>query len=144
LAEIYMEVFLERGFRMIYGVGMDMLEISRIKKIIESKSAKRFLERILTVAERDMADTRKGRLYEFAAGRFAAKEAVVKALGCGIGQCVGFHDIEILPNSLGKPVCVISLEALVRLGLPKDSSMRIHLSITHSESMAAAYVIIEQ
>jgi holo-[acyl-carrier protein] synthase len=129
---------------MIYGVGMDMLEISRIKKIMEGKAAKRFLERILTLAEREMADTRKARLSEFIAGRFAAKEAVVKAFGSGIGQLVGFQDIEILPDALGKPCCTIAAVALERLGLPKDSTMRIHLSITHSESLAAAYVIIEQ
>jgi holo-[acyl-carrier protein] synthase len=129
---------------MIYGVGMDMLEISRMKKIMEGKAAKRFLERILTLAERELADRRKGRLSEFIAGRFAAKEAVVKALGSGIGQIVGFQDIEILPDALGKPCCTIAAVALGRLCLPMDSTMRIHLSITHSESMAAAYVIIEQ
>jgi holo-[acyl-carrier protein] synthase len=129
---------------MIYGVGMDMLEISRMKKIMEGTAAKRFLERILTLAERELADTRKTRLSEFIAGRFAAKEAVVKALGSGIGQCVGFQDIEILPDGLGKPCCTIAAVALERLGLPKDSTIRIHLSITHSESVAAAYVIIEQ
>jgi holo-[acyl-carrier protein] synthase len=128
---------------MIYGVGMDMLEISRMKKIMEGKAGKRFLVRILTVAERELAETRKGRLSEFIAGRFAAKEAVVKALGSGIGQCIGFQDIEILPDALGKPGCTITAAALGRLGLPIDSTMRIHLSITHSESMAAAYAIVE-
>jgi holo-[acyl-carrier protein] synthase len=128
---------------MIYGVGMDMLEISRMKKIMEGKAAKRFLERILTVAERELAQTRKGRFSEFIAGRFAAKEAVVKALGSGIGQMIGFQDIEILPDAFGKPCCTIASAAIDRLGLPMDSIMRIHLSITHSESMAAAYVIIE-
>jgi holo-[acyl-carrier protein] synthase len=128
---------------MIYGVGMDMLEISRMNKILEGNTAERFLERILTSAERELAAVRKGRLNEFAAGRFTAKEAVVKALGCGIGQIVGFQDIEILPDALGKPCCYLKSVALVRLGLPMNSTMRIHLSITHSESMAAAYVIIE-
>lgn len=128
---------------MIYGVGMDMLEISRMRKILEGKVAQRFLERILTKSERNLAAARKGRLSEFIAGRFSAKEAVVKALGSGIGQSVGFQDIEVLPDALGKPCCTISAAALERLGLPVDSTMRIHLSITHSESMAAAYVIIE-
>lgn len=128
---------------MIYGVGMDMLEINRMRKILEGKAAQRFLERILTTAERDLAAARKGRLSEFIAGRFAAKEAVVKALGCGIGQNVGFQDIEVLPDALGKPICTVKAEALKRLSLPVDAALRIHLSITHSESMAAAYVIIE-
>jgi holo-[acyl-carrier protein] synthase len=48
-----------------------------------------------------------------------------------------------LPDALGKPSCAISAAALKRLDLPVYSTMRIHLSITHSESMAAAYVIIE-
>lgn len=129
---------------MIYGVGIDMLEISRMKKIIEGKAAKRFLERILTLAETEVANTRKNRLCEFIAGRFAAKEAVVKAFGTGIGKQIGFQDIEILPDELGKPCCTISTKALERLNFPAGPTMRIHLSITHSESMAAAYVIIEQ
>jgi holo-[acyl-carrier protein] synthase len=128
---------------MIYGVGMDMLEIGRMKKILEGKAGSRFIERVLTSAERDMAQERKGRLNEFVAGRFAAKEAVVKALGCGIGQIVGFQDMEILPNSSGKPLCILSEAALKRLGFTADST-RIHLSITHSETLAAAYAIVEQ
>jgi holo-[acyl-carrier protein] synthase len=128
---------------MIFGVGMDLLEIGRMKKILSGKAAERFLERILTSAERELAHTRKGRLSEFIAGRFAAKEAVVKALGCGIGKSLGFQDIEILPDPLGKPVCVISPQALERLGYSYDS-ITIHLSISHSESMAAAYAIVEQ
>lgn len=128
---------------MIYGVGMDMLEINRMKKIMEGNVAQRFLERILTVNERNLAAARKGRLSEFISGRFAAKEAVVKALGCGIGQQIGFQDIEVLPDALGKPCCTLAKAAIRRLSLPEDSTLRIHLSITHSESMAAAYVIIE-
>jgi holo-[acyl-carrier protein] synthase len=128
---------------MICGVGMDLLEMSRMKKIVAGKTAERFIERILTSAERKLANTRQARLSEFIAGRFAAKEAVVKALGCGIGQIVGFQDIEILPDSLGKPLCFISPQALERLGYTSDS-ITIHLSITHSESMAAAYAIVEQ
>jgi holo-[acyl-carrier protein] synthase len=128
---------------MIYGVGIDMLEIDRMKKILEGKAGLRFIERVLTSAERDLAQKRKGRLTEFVAGRFAAKEAVVKALGCGIGQIVGFQDMEILPNSSSKPLCILSEAALKRLGFTADST-RIHLSITHSETMAAAYAIVEQ
>jgi holo-[acyl-carrier protein] synthase len=128
---------------MICGVGMDLLEIRRMKKILAGHTAERFQERILTSAERKLAHTRTNRLSEFIAGRFAAKEAVVKALGCGFGQIIGFQDIEILPDPQGRPVCSISPQALERLGYPSDS-ITIHLSITHSESMAAAYVIVEQ
>ena len=83
-----------------------------------------------------------GRLTEFVAGRFAAKEAVVKALGCGVGKAVGFQDIEVLPDSLGKPDVRLSSAAAERLSL--DTSCRIHLSITHSRDTAGAYAVVEQ
>lgn len=126
---------------MIQGIGMDLLEISRMQKIINSSSGNRFIQRVLTPLELELATARKGRLTEFVAGRFAAKEAVVKALGCGIGGIVGFQDMEVLPDSLGKPICSLSHASRLRLGL--ESSIRIHLSITHSDTMAAAYAIIE-
>jgi holo-[acyl-carrier protein] synthase len=138
-----MKIVEMRQYLMICGVGMDLLEIDRMKKILSGKAAERFLERILTSAERELAHKRKGRLSEFIAGRFAAKEAVVKALGCGIGQGMGFQDIEILPDALGKPVCILSSLALERLGYRYDS-IKIHISISHTESMAAAYAVVEQ
>ncbi|MFD0696841.1 holo-ACP synthase [Paenibacillus sp. GCM10027628] len=128
---------------MIIGIGTDLVEIARMRKMLEGTTAARFLERILTPQERGLAEQRRGRLAEFAAGRFAAKEAIVKAVGCGIGKQVGFQDIEVLPDALGKPVCRITAEALERAGLT-GSSHRIHISITHTDSMAAAYAIVEQ
>jgi holo-[acyl-carrier protein] synthase len=127
---------------MIVGIGTDLVEIARMRKALEQSTGTRFLERILTPAERELAVKRKGRLAEFAAGRFAAKEAIVKALGCGIGKQVGFQDVEVLPDALGKPGCRIAAEALVRAG--HASSVRIHISITHTEAMASAYAIVEQ
>ncbi|MEW9700971.1 holo-ACP synthase [Paenibacillus sp. SI8] len=128
---------------MIIGIGTDLVEIARMRKTLESSTGARFLERILTPAERELAEQRRGRLAEFAAGRFAAKEAVVKAVGCGIGKQIGFQDIEVLPDSLGKPICHVAEAALLRAGL-NGNSHRLHLSITHTESMAAAYAIVEQ
>ncbi|TXK82676.1 holo-ACP synthase [Paenibacillus sp. N3.4] len=128
---------------MIIGVGTDLLEIERLRKILESSTGGRFLERILTPTERELAEKRRGRLTEFASGRFAAKEAIVKAIGCGIGKQIGFQDIEVLPDALGKPVCRVKEEALLRAGLHANSH-RIHISITHTESMAGAYAIVEQ
>ncbi|NEW08055.1 holo-[acyl-carrier-protein] synthase [Paenibacillus sp. SYP-B3998] len=128
---------------MIIGVGTDLVEIARMRKTLEGSAAARFLERILTPQERLLAEQRRGRIAEFAAGRFAAKEAIVKAIGCGIGKQIGFQDVEVLPDGLGKPICRVSEEALLRAGL-NGSSHRIHISITHTESMAAAYAIVEQ
>jgi holo-[acyl-carrier protein] synthase len=127
---------------MIVGIGTDLVEIARMRKALEQSTGTRFLERILTPRERELASKRKGRLAEFAAGRFAAKEAVVKALGCGIGKQIGFQDVEVLPSGLGKPECCIPADALERAG--HGSRIRIHLSITHTEAMASAYAIVEQ
>ncbi|SDE63081.1 holo-[acyl-carrier protein] synthase [Paenibacillus sp. UNCCL117] len=135
---------------MIVGVGTDLLEIARIMSILEQGTGRRFLERVLTPAERCLADRRQKRLAEFVAGRFAAKEAVVKALGCGLGKLVSLQDIEVLPDSLGKPVCRISEAAWQRLGMrPAElgkgqGGIILHLSISHSETMAMAYAVAEQ
>ncbi|TVY10200.1 holo-ACP synthase [Paenibacillus cremeus] len=149
---------------MIIGVGTDLLDIARVKTILEQSAGERFLQRILTPAEQELAASRKGRLAEFAAGRFAAKEAVVKALGCGIGKEVTFQDVEVLPDGKGKPVCRLSKAAWERVvaiwtegaagagagtgvlaspcGIP--DAIHIHLSITHTETMAMAYAVVEQ
>lgn len=126
---------------MIIGVGTDLLDIARVKGILESSAGERFMQRVLTGAEQELAAQRKGRLAEFVSGRFAAKEAVSKAFGCGIGKQLSLQDMEVLPDALGKPVCRVSEEALQRLKLPRSTI--VHLSITHTETMAMAYAIIE-
>lgn len=127
---------------MIIGVGTDLIEIERVREAY-ARSGKKFLERVLTPMERALAYGRGDlRMFEFIAGRFAAKEAVVKALGCGLGRKVGFQDIEVLPSEDGKPICTISKAALGRLGY--DSLIHIHISITHSRTLASAYAIAEQ
>jgi holo-[acyl-carrier protein] synthase len=128
---------------MIVGIGMDILEISRIARILDKPMADRFLRRILTPAELDLAGKKQARLAEFAAGRFAAKEAVAKALGTGIGTCVGFEDIEVMPDQQGRPVCTVSEAAWRRIG-HDPICMKIHVTITHSEHTAAAFAVLEQ
>ncbi|NHN32313.1 holo-ACP synthase [Paenibacillus agricola] len=127
---------------MIIGIGIDLVDIARVKTIIEGSSGERFAKRVLTAGEQTLAAKRKGRLAEFIAGRFAAKEAVSKALGCGIGKQVSLQHIEVLPNELGKPICCVSEDALQRLQLTSANTI-IHLSITHTESTAMAYVVVE-
>ncbi len=126
---------------MIVGVGTDLVEIARIKKIIEGAAGDRFLRRILTEREALLPATGSGRRVEFAAGRFAAKEAVAKAIGCGIGGEVGFHDIEILPDDRGKPLCTLSPQALAIL--PFAAPPAVHISISHSEVQALAFAVVE-
>lgn len=126
---------------MIAGVGIDLLDIGRVRKLLAQPHGERFVERVLTPQERELAAKRGGRLAEFVAGRFAAKEAIVKALGCGIGREVGFQDICVLPDKKGKPECRLTEAAWMRLG--RMEPLNLHLSITHSDTTAGAYAVAE-
>ncbi len=129
---------------MIYGIGHDVLEIQRISDVMDRGRGTKFIQRILTEQEYQLVERRGGRVAEFVAGRFAAKEAIVKALGCGIGMEVGFQDIEILPDDKGKPEVNLSDEAWTRLGLPEGRNYNIHLTITHSRDLASAFAVVER
>lgn len=116
---------------MIVGVGLDVVEIERINKAYIRKPS--FSQRVLTEKELSIFNTLKGsRQIEFLAGRFAAKEAFSKALGTGIGKTT-FLDIEILPDSRGKPVITLS---------PFDGHTWV--SISHTGSLAIAQIILEK
>ncbi|WP_458415007.1 holo-ACP synthase [Schinkia sp. CFF1] len=116
---------------MIKGIGIDIVEINRVRTIIERQV--KLPKRILTEKEyRIFEALSKGRQEEFLAGRFAAKEAYAKAKGTGIGKSLSFLDIEILPDTFGKPE--------VR---NKDTEI-VHVSISHSKEYAIAQVIIEE
>ncbi|MUT67770.1 holo-ACP synthase [Paenibacillus sp. NEAU-GSW1] len=129
---------------MIAGIGHDISDMDRIAVMIDGRHCERFLQRILTSRERELARDYEGqRLIQFAAGRFAAKEAVVKALGCGIGGKVGFADIDILRDESGKPVCELTDAAWRRLER-SPTELRIHVTITHDRSMASAVAIAER
>ncbi|MEO3946522.1 holo-ACP synthase [Gorillibacterium sp. CAU 1737] len=137
---------------MIIGIGTDLTEISRMEEVLQRPSRDRFLARILTEQERAALSLKVGQLdntldggkraAEYVAGRFAVKEAVSKALGSGIGACLGFQDILVTAERSGRPVCRVSAEALHRLGLD-PASVRIHISITHTEMTAGAFAVVE-
>ncbi|MBI4497080.1 MAG: holo-ACP synthase [Chloroflexi bacterium] len=117
----------------MHTVGVDIIEIARIRESIE-RFGERFLHRIYT--EREIQFCR-GRVPELAA-RFAAKEAVMKALGTGV-RGVGWRDIEVLPMRGGKPLVYLSGRARVRaeaMGLGE-----LAISLTHSEDFAIATVV---
>lgn len=115
---------------MIKGIGIDIIELSRIEEIIARQ--RKLIDRILTDREKQTFEQlSERRRVEFLAGRFAAKEAYSKALGTGIGKEVSFLDIEIETDDLGKPHIVMP-------------SIQAHLSISHSRDYAVAQVIIEE
>ena len=120
---------------MINGLGNDIIEIKRVQEGAE-KHGQPFLDRLFTPKEQDYCRTHKNPYPRFA-GRFAAKEAIAKALGCGFGSDVAWHDIEILPDSLGKPVVQLSLALKKRFNDPK-----ILLSISHCKAYASAVAIV--
>ncbi|MCB2293409.1 holo-ACP synthase [Clostridium algoriphilum] len=122
---------------MILGVGTDIVEIRRIKNAIESNT--RFLEKIFTSDELEYLKSRNLRP-EYIAGRFAAKEAVAKALGTGF-RGFEFKDIEIDRTTLGKPI--VTLKGKAKLIAKKEGQYKIHLSISHGEDSAVAYAIFE-
>ncbi|WEK53662.1 MAG: holo-ACP synthase [Candidatus Cohnella colombiensis] len=129
---------------MIRGVGLDVVELDRIASVLSGTGKDKFIARILTPSEQArLSEMSAKREIEFVAGRFAAKEAVVKALGCGIGTIVGFHDVEVTRNEQGKPICELSEAALTRLGLQKERCV-VHIAITHERSLAAATAIVEE
>ncbi len=120
---------------MITGIGTDIVSIERFGKALE-----RVAERCFTPAELAYAEKSHHKL-EHLAGRWAAKEALAKALGCGFGEKCSWQDIEILNDSSGRPVMTLSgcaLQTCHELG-----GVCWHVSISHEKDYATAFVVIE-
>ncbi len=118
---------------LVLRTGIDLIEMERLDTL-EPGVKRRFLDRVFTPAEQELA----GESTVFLAGRFAAKEAVAKALGCGIGV-VGWKDIEILRGKLGEPVLILAGNALrlsTGLGITQWS-----ISISHARIYAVAVAV---
>ncbi len=121
----------------IRGHGIDLIECARIAALLDRHGG-RFRQRILTPAERDAA-ARYQDAVPHIAGRFAAKEAVLKVLGTGWRGKIAWTDIEIVNDSAGAPHVRLSGEA-ANVAQQRGIA-RIILSITHTESYAAASAI---
>jgi holo-[acyl-carrier protein] synthase len=131
---------------MIIGIGSDLIDITRVAKVIE-RHGDRFLDRVFTGAERARAERRaKNHKMVVAtyAKRFAAKEAMSKALGTGIRQGVWWRDMGVVNLPGGKPSMKLTGGALVRLQAltPPGHQPQIDLSITDDWPLAQAFVII--
>jgi holo-[acyl-carrier protein] synthase len=124
---------------LIVGLGLDIAEVGRVKAAIE-RHGEVFLRRIYTAREREYCERFKNK-FERYAGRFAAKEAAMKALGTGWSRGVRWVDVEVVREKGGRPTMALSGEAervAERLGVK-----RIALSITHTGEQALAQVIFE-
>lgn len=130
---------------MILGIGTDLLPIERMERAM-MRFGDRFAQRIFTLAEQRLCTGNKINFACFAK-RFAAKEALVKALGLGMRDGIWFTDVEILNDAAGKPVMTLSGAAEIRLQSMLQGSTfscaTIHISLADDGGFALAYVILE-
>jgi holo-[acyl-carrier protein] synthase len=126
---------------MIIGIGTDIVQIPRIERIL-SLYGRQFINRILSQEEAQKLTTIKEQQHShFLARKFAAKEAVSKALGTGIGQYLQFKNISILNDDLGKPLVQISSNKNLPKNLPNFEQVKIHLSISDDYPTSVAFAI---
>ena len=128
---------------MIVGIGVDTVEIERIRKMLEKDASSAFFRKTYTQAERDMAPEtdRLKPLSEYYAGRFAVKEAVFKAVAPYAEMPLDLRKIETLRAEDGHPYVHIT-EDLAPV-LASAGIRRIHISITHEKEYATAFAVAE-
>ena len=126
---------------MIVGLGTDIVEISRIKKAVD-KGGKAFLEKVYTCQEISAYTERNRSGFSYLAGRWAAKEALAKALGCGIGENCSLTDIDIRETASGAPALVLGGNAKKYADVLSVNN--IFVSISHEDSYAVATVLLEK
>ena len=125
---------------MIVGIGVDIVEIERLRETL-ARQQDRFIRRVFTEAEQKYCAAHRDPVPHYAA-RFAAKEALFKALGTGWAKGVSWQDAEVIRADTGAPVLVLHGEA-EKFSL-KLGARTAHLSLTHSNDSAVAVVILEQ
>jgi len=125
---------------MIVSTGIDIVEVYRIRDTISRTP--RFVERVFTKNERAYCEGKGDAAWQSYAGRFAAKEAFLKALKTGWRGKITWHDVEIVSDENGVPYLNISGEA--KTILTAHSADRVHLTISHTADLAIANVILEK
>src|SRR6201997_3330496 len=124
---------------MIVGMGIDVAEVPRIKAVIEGQR-ERFLRRVFTAGEVAYCEQFRNK-YERYAGRFAVKEAAMKALGTGWSRGVRWVDVEVVRQRGGRPT--LELQGEARKIADAMGVKHIAVSITHTSEQAIAQVIFE-
>ncbi|MCP5050041.1 MAG: holo-ACP synthase [bacterium] len=123
---------------MVKGIGVDIVDIPRIKKLLDKGD--RFLEKVFHETEIRYCQSKHRREVHLAA-RFASKEAFFKALGTGWRYGMRWEDIVVENDSLGKPV--INLSGKTQDYFQAQDFSSIHLSISHTQDYAVAFVVLE-
>lgn len=128
---------------MIYGIGVDLIEIARIEAAC-ARFGERFAQRVLTERELERYRARRARSevrgIAFLATRFAAKEAISKALGLGMRMPMTWRAVEVVNDPSGRPVAFAHGELRAFM---QSRRLRLHVSLTDERSMATAYAIAE-
>jgi len=126
---------------MIVGIGIDLIEIERLETVL-GRRGDRFRARVFTDGEISYCERRAGAA-KFAsyAARFAAKEAVMKALGTGWSGGIGWKDVEVVCELSGAPSIQLHGRALQRMR--EIGASRVYLSLSHSGDLAVAQVVLE-
>ena len=122
---------------MAAGIGVDMLEIARMERVIERRPS--FLKRVFTDEERAYCDS-CARPAEHYAARFAARAAVLKALGTGFAKGIGLKDVSVTNDEWGKPIAVLSgraAEVAAERGVQE-----VALSLSHTREVAVANAVL--
>jgi holo-[acyl-carrier protein] synthase len=123
----------------IHGIGTDIFEVARMAEWVARGTA--YLETIFTQNEIDYCETKKRKSEHYAA-RYAAKEAVLKALGTGWRGGLAFTDIEILNDEMGRPV--VALHGKVKKLIEEQKIERLLISLSHTGDTAMAVAILEK
>ena len=126
---------------MIFGNGIDIIDVDRIRKVIE-KYGNRFKKRCFSISEIERSEKRKNSVESYAK-RYAAKEACAKALGTGLARGVFWKDIEVQNNQFGKPFIKLHGKAKeIFENMNKSSNTKIEVSLSDEKKYAIANVTI--
>ncbi len=130
-----------RKNKKILGIGVDIVKKSRIKKLLTNKN---FIKRIFSKSEIKKAEKIRDKTSYFS-NRFAAKEALMKAIGTGFRYNVNFKDISVINNRLGKPKIIIT-NSIIRLLINRNKlkKIRIFLSLSDEKIYSIAFVIVQK
>lgn len=128
----------EKQGQMIIGIGVDIVQIERVRKLVENYSE--FMHQVFTAREIEFCQAKADSASSYAA-RFAAKEAMMKALSTGWNEKVNWLDIEVINEEQGNPILKIKGRTL-RL-MKKMGVYQTHLSLSHERDYAIAFVVLE-
>jgi len=128
----------EKQGQMIIGIGVDIVQIERVRKLVENYSE--FMHQVFTAREIEFCQAKADSASSYAA-RFAAKEAMMKALSTGWNEKVNWLDIEVINEEQGNPILKIKGRTL-RL-MKKMGIYQTHLSLSHERDYALAFVVLE-